>query len=117
MDGTQVNLVKEGGVDSDTIARFGGADTQSSALGSLDVSRLEDSDKLVAQAGDKGAGAEVGLALLSPNGLGLGPLPTPQSGGQPPELAYELFVQSGAEQSFVLYDASTGAVVLDSTAP
>jgi hypothetical protein len=57
------------------------------------------------------------MALLSPDGLGLGPLPTPQAGGPPPEIAYELFNSDSYQQSFIFFDAKSGAAVLDSAAP
>jgi hypothetical protein len=116
MDGTQEDLVKEGVVTTDIVTQFTGGDTQALALSSLDASKLQDSDAIAAKAGQRGQASSVGIALLSPNGLGLGPLPTPASGGQSPQIAYELFSQAG-QQTFMFFDAATGAVLLDSSAP
>ena len=57
------------------------------------------------------------LSLAAPDGLGVAPLPTPKTGGPAPQLAYELFTQDNGSQGFIFFDALTGAVVLDSSAP
>ena len=75
---------------------------------------MVDSDNIAQQAGERGTAKDVGIALLSPDGLGLGPLPTPTTGGAAPYLAYELFSQANGQQSFIIFDALTGQVVLDS---
>ena len=117
MDGTQVDLIKEGTVTDDVVSRFTGPDTAALSLSGLDPARLADSDKIASQAGERGKAADMGIALLSPTGLGLGPLPAPQAGGAPPQLVYELFSGQNEQQTFIFFDASTGAVVLDSSKP
>lgn len=116
MDGTQVDLAGAGAVSDDVLSRFAGPEMQALSLSKLDISKMADSDKIAAQAGARGQDAYVNLALLSPDGLGLGPLPTPQAGGPAPQVAYEL-VSGGSHQSFIFYDAISGSVVLDSSAP
>jgi hypothetical protein len=117
MDGTQVDLVKAGAVTTETINQFAGTATAALSLNSFDVARLVDSDKIAEAARKRGRSGDIGLALLSPDGLGLGPLPTPQTGGAPPQIAYELFSSDSYQQTFIFFDANTGAVVLDSSAP
>ena len=118
MDGTQVDLVKEGVATSDMIQGFAVPDMDALNLSSIDPSKLVDSDKIAQQGGSRGSSATVGIAMLAPNGLGMGPLPTPQSGGQPAQLAYELFnVDPQQSGSFILYDATTGATILDTSNP
>ena len=117
MDGSQTDLVKAGSVGADAVARFAGPDTAALSLEPLDVSKVVDSDKIAAAAQKRGKSGDVGIALLSPDGLGLGPLPTPQAGGPPPQIAYELFSSDSYQQSFIFFDARTGGVVLDSSTP
>ncbi|MFL5731951.1 MAG: hypothetical protein ACJ78Q_02020 [Chloroflexia bacterium] len=117
MDGTRVDLVKAGAVTADTIDLFAGAGAAGLALSDLNVAGLADSDKIVEEARKRSKTGDVGVALLAPDGLGLGPLPTPQAGGAPPQLAYELFNSDSYQQSFIFFDAKTGAVVLDSSSP
>lgn len=117
MDGSQVDLVKEGTVPGDVVRAFADPDLGVLSLKSLDVSRLVDSDKIVQKAGARAQGDQVGIALLAPNGLGTGPLPTPQAGGQSPQLAYQIFSSDPNKQIIIFFDAQTGAVVLDSAAP
>jgi hypothetical protein len=116
-DGTQVDLVKSGGVTPDVVAQFTGSGTEALELSRLDPARLVDSDKIASSAASRGTIGDIGVALLSPGGLGLGPLPTPKAGGPSPQVAYEVFVESTTQQSFIFFDATTGAVVLDSSAP
>jgi hypothetical protein len=117
MDGAQTDLVKAGAVSADMVARFAGPETTALGLDPLDVSKLVDSDKIAEEARKRGKTGEVGIALLSPDGLGLGPLPTPQAGGPPTQIAYELFSSDSYQQSFIFFDARTGRVVLDSSTP
>ncbi len=117
MDGTQLDLVKEGSVSSDMVKAFAADGMSYLSLSSLDVSKLVDSDKVLARAGERGKSAEIGMALLAPDGIGLGPLPTPQAGGSSPQLAYEMFGSDPAKETFIFFDAMTGEVVLDSSAP
>jgi hypothetical protein len=117
MDGSQLDLVKEGSVTTEVVEGFAEPAMASLALSDLDPAKMVDSDKIAAQAGERGKAQDAGIALLAPNGLGLGPLPAPASGGEPPQVAYELFGGAGEPQSFVFYDAMTGAVVLDSAKP
>jgi hypothetical protein len=117
MDGTQVDLVKEGTVSGEVVQRFAGSNLSVLALASLDPSHLVDSDKIVEKAGDRGRAEGIGVALLAPDGLGLGPLPTPQAGGTSPTLAYELFGSDPSQQVFIFFDAASGQIVLDSAGP
>lgn len=114
MDGTQVDLMKAGTVSPDIIKQFSAANLSALDLSKLDIAALKDSDAVVQSAGDRGKGGQIGIALIAPNGLGLGPLPTPTSGGNSPQLAYELFSTDPTKQSFIFFDAQTGKVVLDS---
>ncbi len=120
MDGSRVDLTKEGAVSDEVLAGFSRPGMQALDLAALDTTRLVDSDEIAERAGAQGSSENTGIALLAPDGLGLGPLPTPPSGGSPPQLAYELF-NSGAsgtgQQAFIFFDAATGKVILDSSAP
>ncbi|MBF6611786.1 MAG: hypothetical protein IVW55_01495 [Chloroflexi bacterium] len=117
IDGTQIDLVKQGGVNSDMVNAFAADNMSYLSLSALDLSKMVDSDKVLDKAGARGKSAEIGVALLAPDGLGLGPLPTPQAGGSSPQLAYEMFGSDPAKQTFIFFDAMTGEVVLDSSAP
>lgn len=114
MDGTTVDLVKEGTVPSDLIAQFSAPGLAALDLSTLDLTAMKDSDTVARSAGARGAIQQIGVALLAPNGLGAGPLPTPPSGGNSPQLAYELFSTDPARQFFIFFDALTGTIVLDS---
>jgi hypothetical protein len=117
MDGTQVDLLADGKITNEMLAGF--SDPQQSALGlaTLDTARLVNSDKLAASTQATIPAERVGIALIAPNGLGIGPLPTPQAGGTPPLLAYEMYNSDPAQQSFIIFNAYTGAVILDSARP
>jgi hypothetical protein len=117
MDGTQTDLVKEGALTDNMLQSFGSPGMQALDLSKLDVTKLTDSDKLPSKAGATGQLPSAGIALLAPDGLGLGPLPTPKAGGSSPQIAYELFSADPSQQNFLFFDAVTGAVVMDSTAP
>ena len=117
LDGARTDLVKAGSVSADMVARFAGPDTAALSLDQLDVSKLVDSDRIAEQAQKRGKTGDVGIALLSPDGLGLGPLPTPPAGGPSTQIAYELFSSDSYQQSFIFFDARTGGVVLDSSNP
>ncbi len=117
MEGTQVDLVEEGMASEELLKRFAPAEMAALDLASRDLGSLVDSDKVLERAGARGKSDKVGIALLAPNGLGIGPLPTPQSGGPRPQLAYELFSTDPAQQTFIFFDATTGDVVLDGSTP
>lgn len=113
-DGTTVDMTAAGTVPDELLANFGSAGGAALELRTLDVGGLVDSDAIAEAAGEQGAGSKVGVALLAPEGLGLGPLPAPKAGGASPQLVYELFSTDPATQLFVFFDARTGEVVLDS---
>jgi hypothetical protein len=117
MDGTQTDLVKEGALTDNMVQSFSSPDMEALDLSKLDLSKLTDSDKLPPKAGATGKLPSAGIALLAPNGLGLGPLPTPKAGGSSPIIAYELFSADPSQQNFLFFDAMTGDVVMDSTSP
>jgi hypothetical protein len=117
MGGAQVDLVAEGMVSPELLDGFASSGMEALNLGALRVSSLVDSDKVMEEAGERAASGDIGVALLAPNGLGIGPLPPPASGGEPPQLAYELFSTDPSRQTFIFFDAATGEVVLDSSAP
>jgi hypothetical protein len=113
-DGTVVDMTEAGMVPDELLANFGSTGSAALELSGLDAGSLTDSDAVVQSVGERGAGDKVGIALLAPEGLGIGPLPTPGTGGISPQLAYELFSTDPNTQLFVFFDAVTGDVVLDS---
>lgn len=117
MEGTQVDLVKEGMASDELLKGFAPAELAALDLASLNTDSLVDSDKVLDKAGERGKSDNVGIALLAPDGLGIGPLPAPQSGGDPPQIAYELFSTDPTQQTFIFFDATTGEVALDSSTP
>jgi hypothetical protein len=118
MDGTQTDLVKEGALTDEMVSGFGSAGMEALDLSKLDVSNLADSDAVTAKVGAGGQDtSNMSTALLAPDGLGLGPLPTPAAGGEPPQVAYEVFSVDPDQQRFVFFDAVSGAVVMDSATP
>lgn len=116
-DGTQVDLVKEGAVTEEVLTRFNAPHLTALNLSSLDSTRLVDSDALFTKMGEQGKSQTISIALLAPDGLGLGPLPTPSPEGDSPQLAYEAFSTDPTRQTFIFFDARTGSIVLDSAAP
>lgn len=116
-DGSQVDLVKEGAITQEAIARFNSPHLASLNLSTLNSSQLVDSDALFAMMGELGKSKSMGIALLAPDGLGLGPLPTPFPTGDSPQLAYEAFSTDPNRQTFIFFDAKTGNIVLDNTGP
>lgn len=114
--GKQTDLIEAGAVTDEMIGRFTGPDSEALALSTDIFLKLVDSDEIAEKAGERAEGPNVGIALLSPSGLGLGPLPVP-TGEESPSIVYELFGGEGEQQSFIFYDATTGAVVLDSASP
>lgn len=114
MDGTETDLAQEGALTDSLVAGLSAPEMAALDLASLDAAELADSDTLGAKAGTTGAS---GIALLAPDGLGIGPLPPAEAGGEPPLIAYELFSADPATQAFVFFDARTGEVVLDSNTP
>lgn len=117
MEGAQVDLVKEGIASDELFKGFAPEELAALDLASLDVGSLVDSDKVLEKAGERGKSDKIGIALFAPNGLGVGPLPTPTTGGDPSQIAYELFNADPLQQTFILLDATTGDVILDSSAP
>jgi hypothetical protein len=117
MDGTQTDLVQEGALTDNMVQSLSSPDMEALDLSKLDLSGLVDSDKLPPKAGATGQLPSAGIALLAPDGLGLGPLPTPKAGGSSPRIAYELFSADPTQQNFLFFDATNGEVVMDSTAP
>jgi hypothetical protein len=113
-DGTVVDMTEAGTVPDELLANFGSTGSAALELSGLDAGSLTDSDAIARSVGERGAGDKVGIALLAPEGLGIGPLPTPGAGGTSPQLAYELFSTDPNTQLFVFFDAVTGDVVLDS---
>ncbi len=124
-DGAQVDLVKEGAVTEEALTRFNAPHLSSLNaphlsslnLSTLNNSQLVDSDALFSKMGEQSKSQTIGIALLAPDGLGLGPLPTLSPAGDSPQLAYEAFSTNPRIQTFIFFDARTGNVVLDSSAP
>ena len=116
MDGAQVDLVAEGTITGEMLAGFVGPNLAALDIAALDPARLVDSDK-IAEKVRSIPQERIGIALIAPTGLGTGPLPTPQSGGAPPILAYQAFSADPSQQAFTIFDAATGNIVLDSTGP
>ncbi|MDQ3706196.1 MAG: hypothetical protein M3437_13490 [Chloroflexota bacterium] len=113
-DGTVVDLTAAGQVPDELLANFGSPGAAALDLSALDLDSLQDSEVTAQAAGERGAGDKFGIALLAPEALGIGPLPTPEAGGPSPQLVYQLFSTDPATQLFVIFDAKTGDVVLDS---
>ena len=116
-DGTQVDLVKEGAVTEEALSRFNAPHLSALNLSTLDSTQLVDSDALFTRMGNQANSQTAAIALLAPDGLGLGPLPTPSPAGDSPQLAYEVFSTDPASQTFIFFDARTGSIILDSSAP
>jgi len=118
LDGTQTDLVKEGALTDEMVQAFGSPDMEALDLSRLDHSPLAGSDALTSKLEKSGLdSSNMSIAMLAPDSLGLGPLPTPQAGGAPPKIAYELFSVDPNQQRFVFFDAITGAVLMDSSTP
>jgi hypothetical protein len=117
MDGTQVDLLADGKITNEMLAGFANPQLSALDLATLDPARLVNSDKLAAATQSEIPAEHLGIALIAPNGLGIGPLPTPQAGGTPPLLAYEMYSSDPAQQSFIIFNAFTGAVILNSDKP
>jgi hypothetical protein len=113
-DGTVVDLTEAGQVPEELLANFDAPAASALELSTVESAGLKDSDSISEAAGERGPGDNIGIALLAPDALGIGPLPTPEAGGPSPNLAYELFSTDPATQLFVIFDAKTGDVVLDS---
>ena len=116
MDGTVVDLTAAGQVPDELLANFGSPGAAALELSTLDIDSLKDSAAIVEALGikDMDDATSTGIALLAPEALGIGPLPTPETGGPSPQLVYQLFSTDPATQLFVIFDAKTGDVVLDS---
>lgn len=113
-DGTVVDLTAAGQVPDELLANFGSSSAAALDLSALDLDSLQDSDAIAQAGGERGAGDKVAIALLAPDALGIGPLPTPEAGGPSPPLVYQLFSTDPMTQLFVIFEAETGDVVLDS---
>lgn len=114
LDGSMVDLTAEGTVPDELLANFGSPAASALDLSTMKTEGLTDSDAVVQAVGERAGGDQVGVALLAPDALGIGPLPTPETGDTSPQLVYELFSTDPATQLFVFFDAVTGDVVLDS---
>jgi hypothetical protein len=117
MDGTQTDLVQEGALTDSLVEGLSAPEMAALDLSQLEPGDLVDSDEVAQKAADAGVSGETGIALLAPGGLGIGPLPPAEAGGEPPRVAYEVFSADPATQAFVFFDALTGEVVLDSNTP
>lgn len=118
LDGTQTDLVKEGALTDEMVQAFSSSTMDALDLSKLDHSTLADSDALTSKMEKSGLdSSNMSIALLAPDGLGLGPLPTPPAGGAPSQIAYELFSVDPNQQRFVFFDAVTGDVLMDSANP
>jgi hypothetical protein len=116
MDGALVDLVAEGNVTGEMLGGFSDPHLSALDLSTLDPARMVDSDKIATSAASSNI-KSIGIALIALTPLGGGPLPTPQIGEATPALVYEMFSADPAQQAFVIFDAFTGKVVLDSTKP
>jgi len=116
-DGTQTDLVSEDAVTEEVLTRFNAPHLSALNLSALNSTQLVDSDVLFRKMGARSKSQTIGIALLAPDGLGLGPLPTPSPSGDSPQLAYEAFSTDPNQQTFIFFDAKTGNVILDSSAP
>jgi hypothetical protein len=117
MDGTETDLAREGALTDSLEESLSAGEMSALDLADLDTGSLTDSDEIAGKAGDAGVSGDAGIALLAPDGLGIGPLPPVEAGGEPPRIAYEVFSADPATQAFAFFDARTGAVVLDSNTP
>jgi hypothetical protein len=117
MDGTQTDLVQEGALTDALVEGLAAPEMAALELSKLETGDLTDSDVIAQTAAEAGVAGEAGIALLAPDGLGIGPLPPAEAGDEPPRIAYELFSADPATQAFVFFDALTGQVVLDSNTP
>jgi hypothetical protein len=117
MDGTQTDLVQEGALTDALVEGLAAPDMATLDLSKLEPGDMADSDVIAEKAAEAGVTGETGIALLAPDGLGIGPLPPAEAGDVPPRIAYELFSADPATQAFVFFDALTGQVVLDSNTP
>ncbi|HET9494002.1 MAG TPA: hypothetical protein VFR15_07210 [Chloroflexia bacterium] len=117
MDGTQTDLAQEGALTDALVEGLSAPEMSALDLAQLDTGGLTDSDEIARRASEAGMGGETGIALLAPDGLGIGPLPPAEAGNEPPRIAYELFSADPSTQAFAFFDALTGQVVLDSNTP
>jgi len=117
MDGTLVDLLAEGTITNEALGLFADPQLAVLELSRIDPAALVDSDKLAASVPAPKLSDNTGIALIAPEGLGMGPLPTPQAGNGPAPLAYELYSAAPSQQSFIIFDAPTGTVLLDSSTP
>jgi len=118
LDDTQTDLMKECALTDEMVQAFSSPEMAALDLSKLDHSTLADSDAVTSKMETSGLdSSNMSVAMLAPDGLGLGPLPTPQAGGASPKIAYELFSVDPNLQRFVFFDAVTGAVLMDSATP
>ncbi len=117
MDGTQTDLAKEGALTDSLIESLSAQGMSALDLSTLKESDLTDSDVIAQKAPQAGVSGETGIALLAPDGLGIGPLPAVEAGADPPRIAYELYSADPSTQAFAFFDARTGEIVLNSNTP
>ena len=116
MDGTEVDLIDEGNATGEMLGGYSDPQLAHLDLATLDPTRLVDSNKIATSEGSRKI-TSIGIALVGLTTLGIGALPTPRAGGTAPALVYEAFSSNPAKQAFVIFDAVTGEVVLDSAKP
>jgi len=117
MDGTEVDLVKAGATTDVMHQSFSSPAASALELARLDTNTLANSDSVAQNAGELGKSEAMSLAMLAPEGFGMGPLPTHTDGGSQPAFVYEMFLTDPAMQAFILFDAFTGEVILDMSTP
>jgi hypothetical protein len=117
MDGTQTDLAKEGALTDSLTESLSSQEMSALDLSTLKASDLADSDVIAEKAPQAGVTGVTGIALLAPDGLGIGPLPAVEAGTDPPRIAYELYSADLSNQAFAFFDARTGEVVLNSNTP
>lgn len=117
-DGAQTDLVKEGALTGNMVESLGAPAMSALALFRIDPTKLADPVKLIAAIEKDGQKTvTMSMAMLAPTGLGIIELPTPTSGMPAPNLVYELFSADPTQPRYVIYDAITGVIILDSAKP
>jgi hypothetical protein len=117
MDGAQVDLVKQGVTTDMMHESFAAPSAANLDLEKLNGARLVDSDLILQRAGDAGKLDTAAVAMLAADALGMGPMPTPSTGGNAPYLVYEMFLTDPTRQAFIFFDAFAGEVILDLSKP
>lgn len=113
-DKTLVDLTAEGSVTGEMIAGFTLPQLSALELSQLDTAPLKDTDAIWSQLGDPVTSNPVSMALLSPEGLGMGPL---GNEGSESLLVYQLFSVQPGVQVFAIFDALSGRAILQDPAP